>query len=851
MGVIDHDDMLSNELIFVREGFSSLIFHIPWPDQSPLYFLYLRGIRTIGESPLTIHLVNGVLLSATLGVTYFLALALTESRAVATGAVLLGTLSPASLWLVRYGRMYSLQILFAVLAAWLLTRYLQERRQRDLIAFALVSLLSIYTHFLGFVVTALLFVPLVFEGTAALVAGAWVVVLSVPQIVRLAELGSRGVPLRGGVSLPALSSRFLDRVTWFWFVNSDWGPLRAGGGWIPTLYLGSIVVLACVGFAAMRRRVGVHAAMWILLPLAAIGVAAAWMDVRDRYFVWALPVIWIAIAAGGFGPLPAATWLTGARADAARGIRAALVLVVIAGSLWLLWQKLPERGPESAKLMAAVARVYRPSMKVYMPPSSALGMPRLIALHDELPAGLRDVRPLSAETRPQFLREVEAGNEFVFLLFLTPQNEEMRWRAQMLQERGYQKAAIPVFGASAQFFTLQPLDGWSTLYRLEPNPPSDAIVSWARARLSNRAAALPPSLADAVVARVGEDGAARLGRLFTSQHGEWGAWRLGPAEWDGVEEARVSNGGVARRVVSARPLAGSVLVVAFPAMAMKQSVEVTCTMTDAAARPTATADVGLYVNGEHKTDGWCSSAGGWRTLRAETSALSGRDADVVLLITAAADLPSRVAFDVTTSSRADAAGADADGKTAPIVLTGGRRLSDDVESLRVSRLTRGTSIAGSPDGRTLAAAEMHEAAGPAGEGMVHRVWALGALPWDAVGSIRQTSNGETRKGIWAHPRNGTVLVIEASSVQVGETLHGFAGFTDYSLQQAHAIHVSQAVTFTLALDGRTVLTREISRTAGWSDLTFPAAAAGTPRLRIQITAPLDSWAHFVFDLWSE
>jgi hypothetical protein len=114
----------------------------------------------------------------------------------------------------------------------------------------------------------------------------------------------------------------------------------------------------------------------------------------------------------------------GARRRRAR--RAALVAAVMGGSLWLLWQKLPERRAEGTKLMTALAQVYRPSMKVYMPPSSGMGIPRWIALDRGLPGGLQDVRDLSAGTRPQFLQEVERGEDFVFLLFVEPANDEMR-----------------------------------------------------------------------------------------------------------------------------------------------------------------------------------------------------------------------------------------------------------------------------------------------------------------------------------------------------------------------------------------------------------------------------------------
>jgi hypothetical protein len=70
MGVNDHDDMLSNELIFAREGVASLLFRIPWPDQSPLYFLFLHVIRWIGESAFVLQFVNAVLLTMTLLATY-------------------------------------------------------------------------------------------------------------------------------------------------------------------------------------------------------------------------------------------------------------------------------------------------------------------------------------------------------------------------------------------------------------------------------------------------------------------------------------------------------------------------------------------------------------------------------------------------------------------------------------------------------------------------------------------------------------------------------------------------------------------------------------------------------------
>jgi hypothetical protein len=869
MGVNDHDDMLSNELIFARQAVGSLIFRIPWPDQSPLYFLYLRALRLAGESAFVVQFANAVLFSATLAATYRLALAFSNSRVAAGSAVLLGAISPTGLWLVRYGRMYSLQALFSVLASLSVLRYLERRRPRDLVAFALLSVLSIYTHFFAFAITALLFVPLIADAwlearlpkparsdgewnplVPPALAAASVLVLTLPQIFRLPALVTAGTPVRAEVSLPVLSPQFLDRVSWFWFVNADWGALRPGELLLTAVYIGSIALLAVVGLAAVRRRIGVTFAFWILLPVAGLGLAAARMDVRDRYFVWALPLIWTAVASGGFAALPPA-WLTGARADVARGLRAALVVAAMAGSLWLLWHKLPERRPEGTKLMSAVAQLYRPSMRVYMPPSSAMGIPRLIALQRDLPAGLRDVRVLSAGTRQQFLQEVEDGEDFIFLLFGTPQNDEMRWRARYLQDHDYRKAVIPVFAASALIFTRQALDGWTESQRLGRDPSPEAVVAWARQQLRSRqtAAAPAPPLANAFVARVQPDGEARVGRLFISQHGEWGTWRLGPEEWNAVEDARVPSGLAEHNVIAAQGGEGSVLVVAFPAMPMKKSLDLFYGLADGAvARPGGSVEIGFYVNGERKSDLWSPNAG-WKTFAADTSALDGQHADVVLLLTSEAS--RRFAFRLEPSTLAALASVDVPQSSGPIALTGGHRLSGAVDRLRVYRLGGQGRMDAQQDGRTYTAEDMHEAAGRQGEGGLRRVWALGALPWDGVGVTRQRSNGEPRDGLWAHPKNGTKLVIDAPAVHLGTLLRGHVGFTDFALDRGKAAGATAPVRFAVSIDGKRVFAREIARTAGWTSIAIPVEGPDTGRrLRIEISSASDAWAHFIFDLWS-
>ena len=142
IGVNDFDDMLSNELQFAAQSLSTIVRHLPWADQSPLFFVVLHWVRLVGESPLALQLVNALLLTATLAATWMLALELAGSAVVAACAVALGALSPTSLWLVRNGRMYSFQVLFTTLAALCAVRYLSRRRPADLAGLGVLSLLD-------------------------------------------------------------------------------------------------------------------------------------------------------------------------------------------------------------------------------------------------------------------------------------------------------------------------------------------------------------------------------------------------------------------------------------------------------------------------------------------------------------------------------------------------------------------------------------------------------------------------------------------------------------------------------------------------------------------------------------
>lgn len=868
-GVNDPDDALSNELLFAQAPVAAIVFHNPWPDQSPLYFVVLHASRRIAMSPFAIELLNACLLTLTLLATYALALAFCGSRRIARGAMFLGSISPAGLWLVRNGRMYSIQVLFALLALLGALAYLEGRRTRDLVLFASACLLGIYTHFSGFLIGGVLLMPLFIDawsrarsieerpGRPPMLAPALamlaIVVLALPQEFRLAAL-LRNPPLRSGLSIAGPSVTLLNQVSWFWFVNADWGGLRPAVPVVSMVYLGSIGMLAIAGlsFANWRRR-GI-AILWIAIPIIVLGLAAGRVDIRARYFLFVLPVLWIAISSAVLAPR---AWPRVVAEDSAiaQGVRYAFAAVIVAGSFWLLSHKVPERYPQWTKLMLGLQQIYRPSMEVYMPPGPPTGTPRFLARYLGLTDGLANVRPLGMETHAAFLDEVQRGKEFVFLVHWTYENAELQWRIRHLSEQGYQRTELPVWGARADVFTRRDLDSVSRRDRLNEPPSPANIVAWARREIQRRQNRPTPSiqLRDALVARVYRDGTLRRARLFTSQHGEDPSWKIGESGWDEVGESLQSSGGVERPVLTGRPTEGTVLVIGFPAVALNAAMTLFHGITDRGPRWTQVAGVrvALYVNGQEiaRTPG--PDVAGWRELRVDTSGLRGTAADVVLLITASNDVERTFAFQLETDSNA-APALPAEASGGRVVLTGGRTLKDAVDQLTVYRRSGANRFDAWRDGTSRSPIEMHEDPGARGEGSVTTQWRLGPLPWDAVGTTRQRSGGEARDGIWAHPRNGTTLVIETPAAEVGGVLRGYFGLTDYAVSRVSAAGVTAPVHISIALDGRLVFERDAGRRTGWQPFEVPVEVQRRERaIRIEIESGVDSWAHFVFDVWSE
>ncbi|MBW2387672.1 MAG: hypothetical protein JRG89_04475 [Deltaproteobacteria bacterium] len=200
-----------------------------------------------------------------------------------------------------------------------------------------------------------------------------------------------------------------------------------------------------------------------------------------------------------------------------------------------------------------------------------------------------------------------------------------------------------------------------------------------------------------------------------------------------------------------------------------------------------------------------------------------------------------------------------------IALAPDAPLSRFLQLLSVSRVADGERIAVAEqfDAARQSPRQMHERGAAAlfdrlldspTEGGVDGRWVLGEPTWDALGFTRQRSGGEAREGLWAHPRDGTVLLIEGRFRSTAQRLLGFHGFSDYSLEQATRMEIEDPVHFELRVDGSLIYLADVARTAGWQgfEAKLPASTtAGERALEIRISSDRDKWSHFVFDLWSE
>lgn len=114
----------------------------------PLYFLLLRGaIGLLGERDLALRFPSAVFATLTVPCLYALGARLRSRRAGACAAAL-GAASPFVLWYAQEARMYTMATFLGVASLYALWRAVEGRRASWGVAYALLTLLGLGTHYL-------------------------------------------------------------------------------------------------------------------------------------------------------------------------------------------------------------------------------------------------------------------------------------------------------------------------------------------------------------------------------------------------------------------------------------------------------------------------------------------------------------------------------------------------------------------------------------------------------------------------------------------------------------------------------------------------------------------------------
>ncbi|MBW2387668.1 MAG: glycosyltransferase family 39 protein [Deltaproteobacteria bacterium] len=555
-----------------------------WADQSPLNFVLMHfWLLVFPESPTSIRCINLIIMAACVLVVHAIAKRAHRSTSVALTASLLAATTPMALWLVRDGRMYALQILLAALSILLLLRHADQRRVRDLVGLGLCCALGIYNHFFGFGVAGIALASLLaLEWEEARIhsapraartllrpslVGLGVAVIAIPQLMRLFALLSNP-PVSADWSLPFNAYGFIMKLQTFWFVTGPWEPLRSKIPFVDELYFLCMYLLLLIGFLASSRRVRWLTLLWAVLPVALLGLVAGHVDLRDRYFGFIAPILWVGIARGAFGALPRR--MPRPEFDTAlKALRPVMLGIAFVTAWVLVSQKLPEPNYQWAKLMLGLDQLYRPEMRIYMPAKIKLGLPRAAAAALDVNPALRDVKRIHSDVRDAFESELERDLDFVFLYHRDHENKESkRWRERLV-ESDYEVLQIRARNVRAEIFSRRPLPSLEFAHLLPAGPSETDLVDLVdllgrRLADPSRPREAAAELGDWLFARAGPGGEVSEAAFFMSQNGEAGSWLLGGDPADRMERRWGRSGSERAYMVHAIVGPGEVLAIGRP-----------------------------------------------------------------------------------------------------------------------------------------------------------------------------------------------------------------------------------------------------------------------------------------------
>jgi 4-amino-4-deoxy-L-arabinose transferase-like glycosyltransferase len=358
---------LDGQSLWYDEGFSvylarmdpaEIVARTATDIQPPLYYLLLHGwIQLLGDGEAAVRSLSVLWGVLAVPLIYGLALELFHSRLAGLLAAFLLAVSPLHLWYGQEARMYTLLTFLCLLSSTLLLLAMRARAWAGVgglwLAYALVNIAALYTHYFAFFVLAFqaayLFLVAWSEGfrprrllVGGLASGLGMALAYLPWLPHLiTRYGADASYLPGQLKLGEVLVDVAIAFAGGESVLEGTGMLLAAGyGLILVLCLAALLAAAArasqevLAATAWRLPPAYHALffllLYLLLPVALIlALSFTSPKFNARYAMVAHPAL-LLLLAGGL----AALWerRSGALQSVARGAAAALALVFLLGS---------------------------------------------------------------------------------------------------------------------------------------------------------------------------------------------------------------------------------------------------------------------------------------------------------------------------------------------------------------------------------------------------------------------------------------------------------------------------------------------------------------------------------------
>lgn len=588
-------DAASNEILFSRKGIYEIFFRMRWADQSPLYFVVLYvWQKIVGLDPLWYRVLNSLcIVIVTITIFSFVRIQ-GNSRRVALSIACLFLCSPLATWVVFYGRMYSLLLLLSVFCWYNLFVYIETRSTKSIILFTSCAILSIYCHFFGFYITALFYLGWIitdYKLQRMHHANAWQTIkkISLPiaislcilqmfvmyQIMRLGIL-MHTPPLRGKeFSVSSDMKGYLYAIFSFLFFKEG-VPVQFSS------YAKYIVLCLafCIGLPILNtlRNGSLYVKTFIYISLFSILVLyipSLQLDIRDRYFIYTAPVLYIALGYGIFSFRIAS--LTRGESIFAHGYKVlqyAIYLLLVAFFTFQSSYIASVRYPEYSRVISMLNAMYgHPSLmnsfSVFTSRGYAAGLPVLIA--EKLGSELR-IENVN-DSVAQFEKDLANKKNFIFFHHVSTSNTLMTDADRILQAKGYIKNTIHALGVEADVFvkksnarfTFLPIEKQRvsphemTQSDFYPNVMKGIIKNsnYDMFDLHNRDDLL-------YTARISDEGHIEIPTYLSTQNGFYPEWNYLTHYWNKVKYTDMTLSRQKKRAIWAHPIERSNLVVTIP-----------------------------------------------------------------------------------------------------------------------------------------------------------------------------------------------------------------------------------------------------------------------------------------------